>query len=442
MKGIVELLMHDIRRRIFISLLAAIACSACHSRNVDTRVSADAWRADLRYLERELPRRHLNAFHTVSRERFAAEVAGFESALPRMNDDERLVGMMRIAALVGDGHTHLDLPPSFPRYPFELHWFGDELRVVATTAQYQHALGARVLGIGESSLESVMARASQLVPRGENDERTRFTATMLLGSPEVLHGLGLIGGREPAPFTLEAAPGERLSVAFAPARLGGPSELRMVAEANPPLYLQRLGEPLWMTLLPDRQTVYVSFSRYPPEPELRERAAALARLLDESHARRLVLDLRRNAGGDFGSFRQTLLPVIRERASVNRRGGLFVITGVGTFSAAMVNALDLRHKANAILVGSPTGARPNSYSEHGEFRLPNTGLRVSYSTRYYRFGADSEVAVAPDRQIEPTWEEFRAGRDPALEWILSDTSVGLQKEAASNGHVQRVVRAE
>jgi hypothetical protein len=410
------------RKILQTGLITLIAIGACQSRNVTTRVSVDAWRADLHSLERELPRRHLNAFHTVSREQFAAEVAGLESAIPRMNDDERLVGLMRIVALIGDGHTHLDLPPSFPRYPFELHWFGNELRVVATTAQYQAALGARVLGIGASSLESVMTLASQLVPRGENDERTRFTATMLLGSPEVLHGLKIIEERALAPFTLEAASGERLSVTFAPTRLGGPSELRMVAETNPPLYLQRLGEPLWMTLLPDRRTVYVSFSRYPPEPEFREHASALARLLDESRARRLVIDLRRNAGGDFGSFRQILLPVILERAAVNRKGGLFVVTGVGTFSAAMVNALDLRHKANAILVGSPTGARPNSYSEHGEFRLPNTGLRVSYSTRYYRFGADSDVGVVPDHRVEPTWEEFRAGRDSALEWILSYAS--------------------
>jgi hypothetical protein len=406
-----------ILRACLLTLFALCACQS--SRNVNTRVGADAWRADLRYLGSELPRRHLNAFHTVGREQFAAEVARLDGAIPQLNDDARLVGLMRIAALVGDGHTHLDLPPSLPRYPLELDWFGRELRVVATTARYQHALGARVLGIGATPVERVLELASQLVPRGENDERTRFTATLLLGSPEVLHGLGIIEEGAGAPFNLETASGERTTVTFAPERLGGPSELRMVAGANPPLYLQRLGEPLWMKLLPDGRTAYVSFSRYPQEAELREQASALARLLDESRARRLVIDLRRNAGGDFGSFRQTLLPIIQGRPELNRKGGLFVITGTGTFSAAMVNALDLRHKANAILVGSPTGARPNSYSEHGEFRLPNTGLRVSYSTRFYRFGADAEAAVVPDRLAAPTWEEFRAGRDPALEWILS-----------------------
>lgn len=149
-------------------LTLLITLGACRSQNATLQVSSDAWLADLHHLRRELPRRHLNAFHTVGREQFDAEVARLEGELPRMNDDERVVGLMRVAALVGDGHTHLDLPPSFPRYPVELHWFGDELRVVATTAQYQTALGARVLGIGATPLDRVMALATQLVPRGEN----------------------------------------------------------------------------------------------------------------------------------------------------------------------------------------------------------------------------------------------------------------------------------
>jgi hypothetical protein len=71
-----------------------------------------------------------------------------------------------------------------------------------------------------------------------------------------------------------------------------------------------------------------------------------------------------------------------------------------------------------MLEGEPTGARPNSYSEHGELRLANSRLQVSYSTRYYRFGTDADTAVVPDEHIEPTWGHLRAGRDPVIEWIL------------------------
>jgi len=69
------------------------------------------------FFERRRAAHHANAFHIVSRETFDAEVARLDAAIPRLNGDEVLVGFMRIVALIGDGHTHLNLPPSFLRYP-------------------------------------------------------------------------------------------------------------------------------------------------------------------------------------------------------------------------------------------------------------------------------------------------------------------------------------
>jgi hypothetical protein len=407
---------------LHVGLMLLILLASCRSQNATTDLTADAWRDDLRYLARELPSRHANAFHMVNREDFAAEVARLDAAMPRMNGDEVLVGMMRIVALIGDGHTHLDLPPNYLSYPIELQWFGDELRVVAAAAPYHEEVGARVIAIGSTPIRDVMERATQLVPRGENDGRTRLTATMQLTSPEVLHGLGVIADREKASFSFELATGERATVTLSPAPLGNVSTWRLATGDKPPLYLRRLTEPWWTESLADAQTVYFSFTRYPPEDEFRERTAALARLLDESHARRLVIDLRRNQGGDLDRFRRLLLTMIKAHTTINRKGGLFVIIGPGTFSAATVNALDLRNEANAILVGSPTGMRPNHFGEVAEFRLPNSGLRVSYATQYHRFASDTDSAVIPDQHIEPTWAEFHAGRDPVMEWILSRTN--------------------
>ena len=405
-------------KQILGGLTLAILLTACAARNATINITPDAWRADLRYLAAELPRRHVNAFHTITRERFADEVANVDAAIPRLTNDESIVGLMRTVALVGDGHTHLDLPPSFPRYPIELHWFGDELRIVAAGAPYHAALGARVSAIGDVPLADLIERTTELVPREETEGRTRETAAMQLTSPEVLHGLGIIADRERAPFVLENSAGQRITVTLSPAPIGDFSSWRMAGGNTPPLYLRRLNESWWTEFLPDSQTVYFSFSAYPQEAEFRERATALARLLDDSHARRLVIDLRRNQGGDLQRFRTFLLPIIEAR-SINRPGGLFVIIGPGTFSAAGVAALDLRNRAHAILVGAPAGIRPNHYGDSAEFRLPNSGLRISYATQFHRFGAATDSEIAPDKRIKPTWEDFRVGRDPFMEWILS-----------------------
>lgn len=150
-------------------LTILVLLSSCASPNATNEITPDAWRKDLRYLARELPSRHANAFHSVSREIFDAEIARLDAAIPRLNGDEVLVGFMRVVALVGDGHTHFDLPPTALRYPVEMQWFGDELRVIAAQAPYHSAVGARVIAIGSTPIRDVMERAIQLVPRGEND---------------------------------------------------------------------------------------------------------------------------------------------------------------------------------------------------------------------------------------------------------------------------------
>jgi len=145
----------------------------------------------------------------------------------------------------------------------------------------------------------------------------------------------------------------------------------------------------------------------------------LLSLIKQNSPKRLVIDVRQNKGGDFTKVRNSLLPGLKAARNLRTPGGFYVITGRSTQSAAVVNAIDFRKKLSAILVGEPTGGRPNGYSEHGEFKLPNSKLTVSYSSRYYKFQDTDAPAVMPDKIIEPDWKSYKSGHDPVLEWILS-----------------------
>jgi len=184
-----------------------------------------------------------------------------------------------------------------------------------------------------------------------------------------------------------------------------------------PLYRQKSDEQFWSTYLRDSQTVYVNFRGY--RDKFDEHAQELLNLVKEKSPQRLVIDMRQNRGGDFTKVRNVLLPELKRIAGLHRPGAFYVITGRATQSAAMVNALDFRKEMQAILVGEPTGGRPNGYSEHGEFKLPNSKLTVSYSTRYYKFQDTDTDAVRPDKLLEPEWLSYKQGRDPVLEWILA-----------------------
>ena len=85
----------------------------------------------------------------------------------------------------------------------------------------------------------------------------------------------------------------------------------------------------------------------------------------------------------------------------------------------MQNAITLSQDTNAVLVGEPTGGKPNHYGEVRRFRLPNVGLLVQYSTRYWlNYPGSDPLTLEPDVRAAVTVEDLLAGRDPALEIAL------------------------
>jgi hypothetical protein len=403
-------------------LLSAVALVSALAGAVAPANEA-AWRDDLRYFARELPKRHKNLYHATTPAQFERAIADLDRDIPSLQDHQIIVRLHQIAATVGDGHTGVHLPPSFTMYPLRLFWFGTELRVTGAAREYDAALGARVIAIGGLGIDQVQTRVRTCFPSAgnENEWYVMSTSPAFIVRPEVLHTLGIVPDLGRAPFTFADDEGRQTTIEIAPIAVppavGGVVTLGLRAAAKePPLYQQKPGEPFWFTYLAESDTIYVSFRRY---TQLGDRTKALFALVDSHPAARLVIDMRQNGGGDFFVGRKHLIAPIRQRPALNQKGRVFVIIGRQTFSAALANAVDFRNDTNAILVGEPIGERPNSYSENDEMTLPHSHLVVSYSTKYYAFVKDDVPAVLPDQRIDPSWPEWRAGRDPVMDWILS-----------------------
>jgi len=75
-----------------------------------------------------------------------------------------------------------------------------------------------------------------------------------------------------------------------------------------------------------------------------------------------------------------------------------------------------------VLMGSPTGGKPNGYGNVQNLYLPNSLVPISYSTRHFRIIEGSDPAsLLPHVMVEPRIEDLRAGRDPLLEEALRYT---------------------
>ncbi|WP_394828060.1 S41 family peptidase [Pendulispora albinea] len=390
--------------------------------------NADQWREDLRFLAAELPKRHAAPFAFMKRDAYEAAIADLERKLPESNGDAAFVGLNRIANGVGDGHTYIRNPPGSPLFAIKVRRFGDDYRLVAVGQENASARGARIVRIDGKPMAEVRELLWSLTPADENPSLREERLFDLLESGLALHGAGVLAARDRATFALEDGSGRAFEAVFRA------TEAKATAWAfdHAPLYRQRPDETFWFEWLPapHSRVLYCSFRKY---ADLERHGAALMRAIDERKPEKLIIDLRLNHGGNFIEGVKYIVAPLAQRPLVNRKGHLFVLVGAETFSAAMSNASHFRAMTAATLVGQPIGEKPNSYQEPSEVKLPNSGLVLRYSTRFYAFlpgladGGVSGVVnippegknvILPDRIIDTSWADFEAGRDPVLAGVL------------------------
>jgi tetratricopeptide (TPR) repeat protein len=403
-----------------------------------TADGAREWREDLRFMASEMEKRHRNLFHTVSRERFEAAVRSLDARIPSLARHRILVEMARIVAMVGDGHTNLaptrDPRVGFRTYPLRLYLFADGLAVRAASREHADAVGAKVVRIGSSSADQAYRAVRELIGR-DNEMDARFFAPHLLVMPEILHALGLIDDMEDAAFTLDVG-GTVRTLRLSPA---GPAELlapetdttwmprpelvdaRDGAARPTPLWLQAPQDRYRFVPLPEAKAVYVQYNQV-GDKEGGETIAAFAdrllAFLDANPIERLVLDLRLNRGGNGELNRPLLVALIRARR-VDRPGGLFVLVGRSTWSAAQFLVNDLEKYTHAIFVGEPTGGKVNAFGDSSRITLPHSGVTVRVSTLWWQGDErDARPWTAPQVAADLALADYRANVDPALDAAL------------------------
>ena len=374
------------------------------------------WHEDLRFLSKELPKRHANAFHHTSHELFETQVTELDGKLDRLNTDEIFVGMNRLANMIGDGHTYLLSPTDGVTLSLQLERFGNDYRVVAVMPGSEGVLGGRVIKIGDTPIARARELLLSLTPADETEVLRESRLTVLLTRGYVLHGAGIIEDCDSARYALADDDGKQFTAVAQNTAVDDKETSWIYAFENGPLFRQRPHETFWYCYLPDSDAVYVNFRGY---KDLSKHSKGLLRLIRQNDPEKLVIDLRQNGGGDYKKGLKHIVHPIRDLSRINRRGHLFILISPNTFSAAMSNSAHFRYQTKAILVGQQIGEKPNSYQESRAMKLPNSKWKVQYSVKFYKFVEKGENLIRPDVEVIPTWDDYKAGRDPVLERALN-----------------------
>ncbi|WP_182440219.1 tetratricopeptide repeat protein [Colwellia sp. RSH04] len=384
----------------------------------------ELWQYDLKFLVSEIKRLHVNMYHSISEDNFERMVATINKKIPTLSDQQIVFEFMKLVASTGNGHNFI-VPAyakigAFNQLPLQFYLFSDGLFIVSAEEEYQHLVGSKVVRIGSTAVEEALDRAKKVNAR-DNEMQHLWLAPHYLGLAEVLEGLNIVDDANVITITIESTKGEQKTVTpkLKVMSFSGFPKLPALANSDE-IHNFQAKKTYWYQHIPEQSALYVQYNYVHNSSsqsfesfnhELRDKISLLK-------PENIILDIRHNAGGD-GSTYPPLLKTLVQFESIRPNGKLFVVMGRNTFSAAHSLLLDINRLSNPILVGEPSGSRPNALSEAGWFKLPYSGTWGIISSQFHQASKaeDHRIWVSPHVPVSLSSKQYFSGDDPAMQAI-------------------------
>lgn len=406
-------------------LLLCLYCATFSANSQpEAPLSPEQWREDIRFVAETIPTAHKNAYHSVSKETLDGELSRLESQVDSLESYEIALELMRIVAMIGDGHTQMRAWDSgmLRQYPIAVYQFADGIHVTAAQAPFEHLEGARLVRIGTGDAEAVWDAVGRYVP-GDNEWSRKAWTRLFIPIAELLHVLGFVEDMDAAEWTFETRAGQRVVETFAPIAMD--DYFAFVNGVKAPedcaLYRRDSDRNYWLKHFPERDTVYMRFSsvQNAEDKHLAGFSRDLIDFIDDNQAQFLIIDVRENGGGN-GNLVRPLIRRIEEHPVINREGHLYMITDRVTFSAAMMFVTRMERATEVIFAGEPAGGKPNHYGDVGEHTLPNSKMMMRLSPLYHEESdpGDERPYQPVDISVPLRAEDFFANRDPVLDKVF------------------------
>lgn len=395
-------------------------------------LSAKQRQEDLDFLyEKVLAGFHPDAFANTPKAEFLEVKAEIEGRLETETDTEFLLDLMRLTALVGDSHTSVSLGglADFRGYPFSLVRRGESWYLSAAAPEDKDLLCQEVTLLAGKPVEEVIEAYGTLFA-SDNPVHLRRSFRQACNVADIYEYLGLVEAGKPLTVTLKG--GKALSLE--PMGMEEMNKLEIVRISD-----KIKGQPetaaadayyFAKPLTEDAYYIQYNTCQEAEDLPMEDFAALVAKDLKAGDYSRVLLDLRNNGGGSDG----VIWPLL-ERLRLAMDGGceLVGLIGEGTFSSALINAVEIQ-EMGGVLAGEPAGGSVCHFGAVKTFQLPNSKVRGQVSSKYIDLNTLLDAAAGrgvealePDVLVYQTLEDTLNGKDTTVDWLLANPEKLTQK---------------
>jgi len=413
------------RKLIFSMLvLIPIIANSQNNRVID-------WDADLNLLKVELPKNHCNLYSLKSEKDFYYGIEQVSQEKNKLSDLDIAIKLQQLIASFGDSHTMVgwkQFADNNKILPLNLLWFKDGLYITNTTEENQSILGTKILRINDKPLATIADSLTTLLTV-DNNAVIKKDIPKLIPYVQLLEHFGIIK-TDTIELVLENQKGELLNYAIKPGVMNKQNRRSLKPDSIALCY--KNGKSLFVdSILRKDDTYYIQYNmcasrEFPPQgfkgnpeqlPSFYDFKKKVFETINSNDFDKVIFDIRFNGGGNSAPGSELIreLSLIKK---INKKGRLYVVIGRETFSSAIMNAMDFKNMTQAIFVGEETSGKPNSFGEIKLLELPNSGMKIQYSTKYFQNSTRDQKTITPDYLIETSFIDFIKGHDPVYDWII------------------------
>ena len=388
--------------------------------------------------------RHPNPYRHFTEAEWDEKADSIIAHADELSETAYLVELIGLLGMAGDVHTS-----AFPlgqillqdSYSLRFWKFSDGLYVRAASEKLKHLVGAKVIAINDVPFDDAWELLMNKFPT-ENEWMSTYMIQLYIQFPALLYALGLSESETGGSWTFEMPDNKPMTMYLEAEEKGGyfnamntsfaikaPNGWRQGHDdlAAAPFWLRNVEENYWYEIIKDKSAVFfqMNIPRYNSQKPWDKFLDEMFKTINGSEKiDRLIIDLRHHEGG-WDYMAKALVRKILQSAKIDRPGGLYIITHRVTQSAGLAFIGWMEMATYPIIVGEPAGAHPllknGAWGNHKPIELPGTTItfRVSTHNENMTDAIDDRHIVAPDIPTSMTYDDYKYGKDPALEAALN-----------------------